>query len=285
LACKPQLKGLMKKRKYNNCHLHYPQLNSWLETKCQLHGGLEKVLPQYSGCYPTSSTFWNSYAPNLEIDYSTEPHTCAYDIPIPALNPPNLNFEAADMMAGWSMTAQGGWWLVGQNCDRYTCGQPFDEPCQASEGTCFATVSAGNSELFYTEPNALWREDFRVPEIDETCGAQILLGTVPKFCFQFAMRFEAKDYASEGKNDFFEVLVQVNDGGPMLYHHIIQVSDVGDLGDSGWQHASVELPTTRPGIPMYFGLQARVSNVGDALLDSIGYLDDIRIAPCVENGA
>lgn len=67
---------------------------SWAETRCNKHGGYDHVLPYYTGCYPKSTTFWEDhYAPDTVIGEDV----CDADIPVPALNLANLDFEDSDL--------------------------------------------------------------------------------------------------------------------------------------------------------------------------------------------
>ena len=191
------------------------------------------------------------------------------------MNLENLNFEDSDIgIDEWDKTAFGGWYYVRQRCDRSNCGNR----CKAYEGSCYALISAGDTQLEVTDPQELWRTDFRVPEVDTT-------GVCPfdkkdnSFCFSFAMRFDAKDFWSLGKNDFFSIEIELDDGSK-LFEKTISVSDVGDRGDSGWEVVEVALPTVPTGKPTHFGFRASTTNVGDFWLDSIGYIDDLKIKLC-----
>lgn len=248
------------------------------EVKCSGNGGFEQVLPYYTGCYPKSMDFWESYAP--DIAFAGHHAVCGADIPVPPLNLANLDFEDSDLGIGeWDQTALGGDRYVRQKCDKHPrCDTR--ENCKAYEGSCFGYISAGNSKHTATAPNAIQRNDFRIPEVDEAaCGS-----STPKFCFSFAMRFisnELENASENEKDDFFTVEVQVNDDGEMLFERTIRSSEVEPIGkDSGWIVVEVELPQVPLGEPTYFTFRAMTTNVGDYALDSDGYVDALNISPC-----
>jgi hypothetical protein len=249
----------------------------------------------FSGCYSTSLDFWKDYAPDavallegLEADQQ-----CGVDLALPGLSPPStsMDFEQ-EGLEGWEVVStkfspRSSRLHVARKCDRHpTC--ETRQTCKAYQGNCYANLSAGDTQLSLSEPNSIKRYDFRVPEINQSCASQLLRGgdasDSSEYCFSFAMRFDAKDYGSQGKNDFFDVKVVMVDNGnvvtEVLFERTIWVTDVGDKGDSGWEVHQVPLPSATIGTPMYFGMEASVTNVGDYGLDSIGMLDDLNIGPC-----
>jgi hypothetical protein len=245
------------------------------QAKCNGNGGFDQVLPYYSGCYPTSSGFWEDYAPATFLKGAGE-NACDADIAVPALNLANLDFEDSVLeITEWGHTDYGGSWYVRQKCDRSDCAEK--NRCKAYEGECYALISAGDTKYNETDPNELWRSDFRVPEVDTT-GACGDLKPV-EFCLSFAMRFEAKDYCTQDKDDLFTVEVKV-DGDNMLFNETIRVCDVGDQGISEWEVVKIPLPQVPIGQATYFMFRAMTTNVGDYGLDSIGYIDDMKIAAC-----
>jgi hypothetical protein len=251
----------------------------WAEVKCSGNGGFEQVLPYYTGCYPKSMDFWASYAPDIE--FAGDHAVCVADIPVPPLNLANLNFEDLDLGIGeWDQTALGGERYVRQKCDKHPRCE-IRGNCKAYEGSCFANISAGDSKHTFTAPNAIQRNDFRIPEVDEAaCGS-----STPKFCFSFAMRYisnELDNAIENGKDDFFTVEVQVNNDGDMLFERTIRSSDVEAIGkDTEWIVVEVELPQVPVGEPTYFTFRAMTTNVGDYALDSVGYVDALNISPCM----
>jgi hypothetical protein len=256
---------------------------SWAATQCDANGGFDAVLPYYSGCYPESvSSFWENYAPDADIAPDTE-DICDVELSVPPLTPANMDFEDRDLgIDEWNRTAYGGDWLVRQKCDNRRRCAPLDR-CIAYEGLCYALVNAGDARHEETEPQSLWRNDFRIPEVDSSgiCGDDDDESAANvNFCFSFAMRFDAKDYASEGKDDRFTVKVQMNNDGPVLYERLFTVAGVGDLGDTGWMVVKVPLPHAKLGDATFFEFQATATNVGDRALDSVGYIDDIKIFDC-----
>jgi hypothetical protein len=247
---------------------------SWAEAKSKANGGFDQVLPYYSGCYPTSSDFWEDYAPDVDLRGGED--ACDADIAVPALNLANLDFEDKGLgIEEWGHTDYGGWWYVRQKCDSSSCAKY--NRCKAYEGNCYALIGAGDTKDGETDPNELWRNDFRVPEVDTT-GACGDLKPV-EFCLSFAMRFEAKDYCSRGRDDFFTVEVNV-DGGGMLFEKTISVCDVGDRGNSAWEVVEVPLPQVPIGEATYLMFRAMTTNVGHYAMDSVGYIDDMKIAAC-----
>jgi hypothetical protein len=267
-----------------------PDDPAWAETKCLANGGFDQVLPMFSGCYSTLLDFWKEYAPDAAALLEGQDHT-AVDLALPELNPftMNMGFEQEEGLDGWevvttmhSPTAPH----VDRKCDTSSC--VIRKRCSAYEGNCYARLSAGDAQLGWTEPNSMKRYDFRVPEINQSCANQLLKGgdasDSSEYCFSFAMRFDAKDNFSDGKNDYFQVkVVLVDKGGEVvkdLFDRTIRISDVGDKGDSGWEVHQVQLPNAKIGKPMYFGMEAMVTNTGDFALDSMGMLDDLKIVPC-----
>lgn len=252
-------------------------------TTCLDNGGFQQVLPYYTGCYQENSEIWTILTATKNANST---NTLGY--PLPPINVPNLDFEDADMgLTGWDTVVYGPDNAVSQlndNLRRCT----FLNTCLAYEGTGFARLSAGDTMDGVTPPNSMNRSDFLIPIIDRTiCKTEV------KFCFSFAMRFISKELcpiSETGKNDFFKVEIQVEDTGSMLFERTISSIDVeakgnslglSDFGhDGGWEWIEVQLPDVPLTKPTYFSFRAMSMNVGDFALDSIGYLDSLKIAPC-----
>ena len=255
---------------------------SWTKTQCQNHGGFDTILPYYSGCYKETKDFWESYAPGSLVDGNLNRHgngggnTCHYDIPVPPLNSgvKNLNFEDQGMgLSGWDVNeihTVGRY--VRTRCDSSRCS---GRTCRAFEGSCYAYISAGESELGKTEPNSITRDDFRLPEFDETCLGQLNdIGVSTDYCLIYARRFYGVDLDYD---DFMKIeFATVNDASTVLYE-----DTMSEFGDSGWEVVEVPLPTTtRIGSKTFARLSISVINDFDNGNDSVVLIDDIKIAPC-----
>jgi hypothetical protein len=214
---------------------------------CYGNGGFDRVLPYYSGCYPTLSNFWKDYAPATFLK-GAEENACDADIAVPALNLANLDFEDRILeITEWGHTDYEGSWYIHQKCDGSNCAKT--NPCKAYEGECYALISAGDTKFNKTNPNALWRSNFRVPKVDMTgaCGDLKMVG----FCLLFAMQFEAKDYCTQDKDDLFTVKFK-GDGDDMLFNETIWGCDIGDQGISEWEVVKIPLPQVPIGQATYF---------------------------------
>ncbi len=99
------------------------------------------------------------------------------------------------------------------------------------------------------------------------------------FCLLYAMQFEAKDYCTQDKGDLFTVEFK-GDGDDMLFNETIWGCDIGDQGISEWEVVKIPLPQVPIGQATYVMFRAMTTNVGDYGLDSIGYIDDMKIAAC-----
>jgi hypothetical protein len=272
---------------------------NWAAAQCNENGGFDTVLPYYSGCYPKSVSFWEQYAPDAGITTTTTSSSSGsssstttttddicdvsnnYNVSVPPLTPANMGFEDIELgIAEWNKIANEGDFVVRQKCDNLArCTQR--DSCVAYEGTCYTIITGGGTRYGVTEPNTLSRNDFRIPEVDASgiCASDDDDDEV-NFCFSFAMRFNALDYVSEGMDDRFQVKIQVNDDGPVLYERLISIADVGDRGDSGWFVEQFPLPHADLGDATFFEFQASGTNVGDGGLDSVGFIDDIKIERC-----
>jgi hypothetical protein len=219
---------------------------------------------------------------------------CGVDLALPELSPAytSMDFEQ-EGLEGWEVVStkfspRSSRLHVARKCDRHHTCETRQDRMAYQQGDCYAHLSAGDTQLDLSEPNSIKRYDFRVPGINQSCASQLLqLGEdasdSSEHRFSFAMRFDAKDFSSQGKNDFFQVKVVMVDNGnvvkEVLFDRTIRISDVGDKGDSGWEVHQVPLPSATIGTPIYFGMEATVTNVGDYGLDSIGMLDDLNIGP------
>ena len=254
---------------------------AWTDQQCQNNGGFDMILPYYSGCYPNTEEFWNSYAPGSldETNLSTGKgggNTCQYDIPVPPLDNgiKNLNFEDEAMgLDEWAITEidSDGRYVLTRKATRFS----------AYEGSHYAWISAGHTHADVTDANSIVRDDFRLPEFDETCVEQLQdVGVATDYCLVLARRFLGFD----GRNDdvFTIEFTTLDEAGTVLFEESIGAFDVGGRGgDSGWQVLEAPLPTNTPIGSKTFGrLSVSMTNVGNSAFDSVGLIDDIKIAPC-----
>lgn len=252
-----------------------------IQNVCQ-DGGLGQVLPYYTGCYPHAQnyTFWNSYFPDMDPLLVEEESICNVpNLPVPSLNILNSDFENDDIgLSEWSTIIIESGTPIEQKQDNVPRCENFGM-CLAYQGTGYAIVSAGDSLYQITEPNTLYRSDFRIPEMDsmfcQPKQQQQQSSDPMQFCFSFAMRFISKEVdippSISGNNDIMTVQVQRNgDDGEMLFEKTIHSTDVEGLGDNtgwdglgddgGWEYVQVPLPSAALGDKAYFTFRVMVSN-------------------------
>eukprot|EP00934_Nitzschia_sp_Nitz4_P005261 Nitzschia sp. Nitz4//NODE_657_length_7541_cov_75.275047//1809//2934//NITZ4_additional_000095-RA//-1//CDS//3329532019//5251//frame0 len=286
--------AIFRRASYRNsiCQTNFePESPMSFHQGCIGHGGLGKVLPQFTGCFPeaTNFSFWESYFP--DTNFSSVSNVCDAELSIPELNPPNADFEDESLLglSGWGKVVTGPDSSVGLRTDNFPRCESTGM-CLAHQGTGYAKISAGAAVDQVTPPNTLFRSSFRIPEVDQNfCDEPV------KFCLSFAMRFVSKETvwlpSETGRNDYFTVEIQQDDSaGAMLFNKTIHAADIEGVGDntgwnglgddSGWELVQVPLPTIPLGVRSFFTFRAMTINVNDTLLDSTGYIDTINVGMC-----
>jgi len=172
-------------------------------------------------------------------------------IPVPDYSLINPGFEFSDL-TGWSTS--------GPTAATVVCGDGT-----APEGNCYASITTVGTGPG-SEVNSLTMADLIIPNYGG-CNTY-------NYGLSFWYRFDAEDYLPY--NDY--LLVELKDStNSVVFTKYVDVSNVGDYGDSGWQYQNVFLGSPPVGSALHLSISASTSNVGDSILNSYSYIDGVNV--------
>lgn len=214
---------------------------AWMQAKCKLLGGSPQLMQQQSGCYKQDPMFWTSW---LGITVTSEDFCSFFPVALPAA-PANMGFELGDFTG----------WIVQGNTGSVTI-EGCPDNCYARLGTSGTGPS--------TQPNSVSRNDLIIANGGGCNGDR-------DHQLQFRMRFDNGDVGGSF-NDYVTVIAQQQDGTTVG----LKTYD-SNGGSKDWTTETIPLGQVPAGSFLRLTITGAVSNGGDSIAQSTGYVDDFQL--------